>query len=63
MRTVPQAGICSSLGSGAMACPLSGNAAFFYWGPFIILFSLLFMGDGDNLSTDFFGRREYVKLN
>lgn len=31
--------------------------------PFIILFSSLFMGDGDNLSTDFFGRREYVKLN
>lgn len=30
MRTVPQAGICSSLGSGIMACPLSGNAAFFY---------------------------------
>ena len=61
--SVPCAGICSSFGSGAMACPLSGNMAFFYGGSFIILFSLLFMGYGDNLSTDFFGRRVYVKLN
>lgn len=62
MRTVPKAGICSSLGSGVMACPLSGNMAFFYGGPIITIFSLLFMGDGDNLSTDFFWKKGVCKI-